>query len=218
VCSRCLRLHTECKYNAAEGESRWSALRRRYHTLERERDEARDLIAQMQSRPEPEARKIYHHIRTETHTSDLDTSIHETRNAMSDDASQQQPPQGQSYHYQQPESNREDLQHQQQQHHQSQQQLPQQQPPKVFFQSGHTTIGSTYQLSHLRSTVGGKEAPTASINTTQEQQPSPQRVLLSAQRNMSRTSAMSSSSCTSLSSFAGYSGQFLSQRVGQLPG
>jgi hypothetical protein len=216
VCSRCQALHTECEHNAAEGESRWSALRRRYHTLERERDEARDLIAQMQSRPEAEARKIYHRIRNKTHASDLDASIHETTSVMSDGTLRQQPQQRQSYHYQQPEGNHEDLQHQQRQ--QPQQQLSQQQRSKVSFQSGHTATRSTHQLPHLRSTVGGKELPTASINTTQEQQPSPQRLLFSTPRNMSWVSAMSSSSCTSLSSFTGYSRQFLSPRIDQLPG
>jgi hypothetical protein len=159
----------------------------------------------MQSRPEPEARKIFHHIRTKTHAGDLDASIHETRNATSDDASGQQPQQGRSY------------QHQQQQHQQLQQELPQQQRPKVFLQSGPTATGSTYKFPPLRSIAEGKEVPTASINTTQEQQPSPQRLSLSTQRNTSQVSAMSSSSCTSLSSFAGYSGQFLSLRIGQLP-
>jgi hypothetical protein len=218
VCSRCQALHTECEYNAAEGESRLSALRRRCYTLGRERYEARDLIAQMQSRPEPEARKIYHHIRTRTHASDLDASIYETTSVMSDRILRQQLQQERSYHYQQLESNHENLQHQQQQHQQPQQQLSQHQRPKVFFQSGHTATGSTYQLPPLLYTVGGKEVSTASINTTQEQQSSPQRLSLSTQRNMSRVSAMSSSSCTSLSSFAGYSAQFLSPRIGQLPG
>jgi hypothetical protein len=218
VCSRCQALHTECEYNIEEGERRWSALRRRYHAIERERDKAQDLIAQMQSRPESEARKIYHHIRTGTHASDLDAFIHETTSVVSDGALRQPPQQGQSYRYQQPGGNPENLQHQQQQHQQSQQQLPQQLRPEFFSQSGHTVTGSTYQLPPLQSTVGGKEVPTASIDTTQEQQPSPQRLSLSTQRNVSQVSAMSSSSCTSLSSFAGYSGQFLFLRTDQLPG
>jgi hypothetical protein len=213
VCSRCQALHTECEHNASEGESRFSALRRKYHTLERERDEASDLIVQMQSKPEPEARKPYHHIRTNTHAGDLHASIHRTTIVTSNGALRQQPQQGQSCHYQQTEGNPKNLQHQQQQR-----QLPQQQRPKAFSQSGRTATGSTYQLPLLRSVVGGKEVPTASTNTTQEQHPSSQPLSLPTQRNMSRVSAMSSSSCTSLSSFAGYSGQFLVPRIGQLLG
>ena len=62
-CSRCQALRTECAYEAEEGESRWSALRRRNHILETERAEVRELISYLQSRPEPEAHEIFQRIR-----------------------------------------------------------------------------------------------------------------------------------------------------------
>ncbi|EME83268.1 uncharacterized protein MYCFIDRAFT_215244 [Pseudocercospora fijiensis CIRAD86] len=64
ACSRCQNLRTECQYEAEEGESRWSALRRRNQVLEQERDQVRELLAFVQARPEPEAQDIFQRIRT----------------------------------------------------------------------------------------------------------------------------------------------------------
>ncbi|TKA61908.1 hypothetical protein B0A55_12449, partial [Friedmanniomyces simplex] len=63
-CSRCHTLRTECIYEAEEGESRWSALRRRNQILETERTEMRELITYLQTRPEPEAQEIFQRIRS----------------------------------------------------------------------------------------------------------------------------------------------------------
>jgi hypothetical protein len=95
VCSRCQTLHTECSYDTERGESRWSAIRRRNRVLEIERDEARELIAQIRSRPESEAQEIYRRIRAETYTSDMRTSFHEADSAVIDGTWQQQPQQPQ---------------------------------------------------------------------------------------------------------------------------
>jgi hypothetical protein len=195
-CSRCQALHTKCGYNAEEGETRWSALHRRNRELERERDEARDLIAHMQSRPQPAAQEIFHHIRSYTHASDLGAFIHETTNAISGGTLQQQSEHRQPCHYQQLERNHKNMQYRQRQ-------LPQQQCPNTFFQPGPTTIGSTYELPPLRSIVG---VPPAGINETeqqrqkQQQQPS-QPLLPSTQRKMSQLSSNSSGLCRTLSSF-----------------
>lgn len=62
-CSRCQSLHTDCTYEAEEGESRWSALRRRNQILETERSELRELLSFLQSRPEAEALEIFDRIR-----------------------------------------------------------------------------------------------------------------------------------------------------------
>ncbi|KAK3074868.1 hypothetical protein LTR53_002322 [Teratosphaeriaceae sp. CCFEE 6253] len=64
TCSRCRTLHTDCAYEAEEGESRWSALRRRNKLLETERTELRELISYLQTSPEPEARDIFQRIRS----------------------------------------------------------------------------------------------------------------------------------------------------------
>ncbi|KAK3075023.1 hypothetical protein LTR53_002058 [Teratosphaeriaceae sp. CCFEE 6253] len=64
TCSRCRTLHTDCAYEAEEGESRWSALRRRNKLLETERTELRELITYLQTSPEPEARDIFQRIRS----------------------------------------------------------------------------------------------------------------------------------------------------------
>ncbi|KAM3425506.1 hypothetical protein BST61_g7453 [Cercospora zeina] len=66
-CSRCQNLRTECQYEAEEGESRWSALRRRNQLLEQERDHIRELLAFVQTRPEPEALDIFQRIRTSSY-------------------------------------------------------------------------------------------------------------------------------------------------------
>ncbi|EME46540.1 hypothetical protein DOTSEDRAFT_51990 [Dothistroma septosporum NZE10] len=67
TCSRCQNLRTDCHYEAEEGESRWSALRRRNQVLEAERDQLRELMAFVQNRPETEAQDIFQRIRSSTH-------------------------------------------------------------------------------------------------------------------------------------------------------
>lgn len=64
TCSRCQNLRTDCHYEAEEGESRWSALRRRNQVLEAERDHIRELMHFVQSRPEVEAQELFQRIRT----------------------------------------------------------------------------------------------------------------------------------------------------------
>ena len=64
ACSRCQTLQTSCEYEAEEGENRWSALRRRNKILETERAEMHELLTYLQSRPEVEAREIFHRIRS----------------------------------------------------------------------------------------------------------------------------------------------------------
>lgn len=219
ACSRCQALHTECGYNAEEGESRWSALRRRNRTLERERDEARDLIAQLHSRPELEAQEIFHRLRTTSHSDNLGAFIHEAVSAMSDSDMQQQShseqQQGQMGQHFQPYYTERPGQHQQlTQQHQPQQQLQQsaqrQQPSQqqdqgIFVQPNYNTTTSATQLPPLRSVV---EVPTGGHNTAPLPQPFPP----SARRNPSQVSAMSSGSYTSLSSSDGRGGQSLSPR------
>jgi hypothetical protein len=190
-CSRCQALHTKCGYNAEEGETRWSALRRRNRELERERDEARDLIAHMQSRPQPAAQEIFRHIRSYTHASDLGAFIHRTMNAISGSTLQQQSEHRQPCHYQQPERNHKNLQY-------PQRRLPQEQRPSAFIQPGYTTTGFTYELPPLRSIVG---VPPAGINETKQQQQPSQPLSPSTQRKMSQLSTNSSVSCRTLSSF-----------------
>ncbi|CAK3750757.1 Hypothetical predicted protein [Lecanosticta acicola] len=68
ACSACRRrksrnLRTDCHYEAEEGESRWSALRRRNQILEAERDHVRELMYLVQTRPEAEALEIFQRIR-----------------------------------------------------------------------------------------------------------------------------------------------------------
>lgn len=64
VCSRCQALRTECIYEAEEGESRWSAIRRQNKAMESERDELREILQFLQSQPEPEALEIFHQMRS----------------------------------------------------------------------------------------------------------------------------------------------------------
>lgn len=97
ACTRCKTLHTDCEYNAEEGESRWSALRRKNRTLERERDEARDLVALIHSSPEPEAQELYRRIRSETRGEDVGALVHEVREAIESESSSQQSRQQQQY-------------------------------------------------------------------------------------------------------------------------
>lgn len=160
VCSRCQKLQVECIYNAEQGESRMSALRRKNSALERERDEAQDLITQIRSRPELEAQEVYRHIRENTHASDLGAFIHEATNALSDGTLQQQQQPSKQQHRR--------LQHQQQsQPQQSQrkslQQHPQQQEKDASTHLGYNIVGSTNHLPPLRSVI---EVPTAASNTT----------------------------------------------------
>ncbi|KAK4627322.1 Nitrogen assimilation transcription factor nit-4 [Fulvia fulva] len=67
TCSRCQNLRTDCHYEAEEGESRWSALRRRNQILEAERDQLRELMAFVQNRPEAEAQDIFQRIRSSSY-------------------------------------------------------------------------------------------------------------------------------------------------------
>ncbi|KAM0724075.1 hypothetical protein Q7P37_000255 [Cladosporium fusiforme] len=90
ACTRCKTLHTNCEYNAEEGESRWSALRRKNRILERERDEARELVSAIRSRPELEAQELHRRIRADTHGDDIGALIYEVRVAMNADASSRQ--------------------------------------------------------------------------------------------------------------------------------
>lgn len=62
-CSRCQALRTNCVYEAQEGESRWSALRRRKRDVESDRDDMRELLSFLQTGPEAEALDIFHRIR-----------------------------------------------------------------------------------------------------------------------------------------------------------
>ncbi|KAF2726255.1 hypothetical protein K431DRAFT_4979 [Polychaeton citri CBS 116435] len=70
ACSRCIALKTDCAYQTEDGESRWSALKRKNTELsgkatelESERDELRELVSQLQARPEYEAQEILDRIR-----------------------------------------------------------------------------------------------------------------------------------------------------------
>lgn len=62
-CSRCQTLRTDCAYEAEEGESRWSALRRRNQRLETERAEVRELMTYMQTANDAEAHEIFNRTR-----------------------------------------------------------------------------------------------------------------------------------------------------------
>jgi hypothetical protein len=144
----------------------------------------------MQSRPQPAAQEIFHHIRSCTHASDLGAFIHETTNAISGGTLQQQSEHRQPCHYQQPERNHKNLQYQRRQ-------LLQQQRPNAFFQPGYTTMGSTYELPPLRSIVG---VPPSGINEIQQQQQQQQQqpsqpLSPSTQREMSQLSTNSSDLC-----------------------
>ncbi|OQN97122.1 hypothetical protein B0A48_17218 [Cryoendolithus antarcticus] len=80
-CTRCQALNTTCQYQVEAGESRWSALRRKNHDLERERDNYRTLLSLIQSRPEAEAQEIYRHIRSNHHGGDIGALIQAVREA-----------------------------------------------------------------------------------------------------------------------------------------
>jgi len=62
-CTRCRTLKTECIYEAEEGESRWSALKRRSQCLEYECSNIRMLLDQLRSTSGPEALDLFHRIR-----------------------------------------------------------------------------------------------------------------------------------------------------------
>ncbi|KAM0697474.1 hypothetical protein Q7P36_002328 [Cladosporium allicinum] len=214
VCSRCRALRTDCGYNAEEGESRWSALRRKIRTLERERDEARDLLLQIQSRPELEAQQIYHRVRSHTPTSDMGALIQEVTNAIPANGlqrderpqlQQQQHEHHQLPQFQQRQHSQNELQQQQQTplHQQHQQQQQQQQPnTATFYQGSYTPSGQTAnQLPPLRSIV---EVPVSGTDAANLQQlPPGMHYLGMAQlppRKTSQTSGTSSTSHSSLSS------------------
>ncbi|KAK3616464.1 hypothetical protein LTR56_025932, partial [Elasticomyces elasticus] len=72
-------LRTECIYEAEEGESRWSALRRRNQILETERAEVRELISYLQMRPEPEAQDIFQRLRNGPGPDDFFTLLRQLR-------------------------------------------------------------------------------------------------------------------------------------------
>ncbi|KAK5117007.1 hypothetical protein LTR62_006728 [Meristemomyces frigidus] len=95
ACGRCVTLHTECLYEAEEGESRWSALRRRNQILESERAETRELISYLQTRPEAEAREIFQRIRGGTYEDLFGVLRHvrqdESQQSSADDQRQQRP-------------------------------------------------------------------------------------------------------------------------------
>nr|POE56338.1 hypothetical protein CFP56_50882 [Quercus suber] len=68
ACQQCRRrksraLRTECIYEAEEGESRWSVLRRRNQMLETERADVRELFDYLQTRPDVEAHDVFNRIR-----------------------------------------------------------------------------------------------------------------------------------------------------------
>ncbi|KXL41907.1 hypothetical protein M433DRAFT_362901 [Acidomyces richmondensis BFW] len=83
ACSRCQALRTDCAYEAEEGESRWSALRRRNQILETERAELRELLSYLQSRPEAEAQDIFARIRNATGQEDVFAILRDYRDADS---------------------------------------------------------------------------------------------------------------------------------------
>ncbi len=56
-------LKTRCTYEAKEGESRWSAIRRRMKDVESDRDDLIELITYMQDASENDAMRTFHRIR-----------------------------------------------------------------------------------------------------------------------------------------------------------
>lgn len=92
ACSRCQALQTDCHYQAEEGESRWSALRRKTHTYEKERDDMRELLSLVQTRPEPEAQEIFRNIRANTFGGDVGAFVRQIREGVLAAAGAQMPP------------------------------------------------------------------------------------------------------------------------------
>ncbi|TLD05636.1 hypothetical protein E2P81_ATG10456 [Venturia nashicola] len=221
TCSRCQALRTPCGYNAEEGESRWSALRRRNRTLERERDEARDVIAQIHSRSDSDAQQIFHQLRADPNNRDLGNFIHDVASNLSREGSQSQADvQQQQVQTSQPPQGFYNEQHNRQYDstypYQQQQQLPetaqrpqpvqnpaQQQDQTARTQSGFPAAPTATQLPPIRSMV---ELPPGGINPPQFPLPFAPR----AQRHMSQASAVSSGSYSDLSSSEGHHGQSLS--------
>jgi hypothetical protein len=72
-------LGKDCEYNTGEGETRWAALQRKNRALETERDEAREILALIQSLPEAEAQVICRRIRLNTDSMDLGVFLQQTR-------------------------------------------------------------------------------------------------------------------------------------------
>lgn len=197
-CSRCKALHTDCEYNAEAGESRWSALRRKSNMLERERDEARELVAALHSRTESEAQDIYNRVRSSTFSDDMGALIQEVRDATSPRPRLQQQLRP---HQQHQDASLHQL-DRQQQHAQQSQQMPQQQT--MFSQSnlgpGHPAPGP--QLPPLRSIV---DMPPAGISDVSHPLPQQFPPLQQPIRHGSLTSGMSSGSYSSVSSSDGHS-------------
>lgn len=182
-------------YNAEEGESRWSALRRRNQVLEGERDEACELLTLMQSQPEIEALEVYHRVRTHPQDNDMSTLIHDARRICAATASPQQPPQ----HQQAPYSH----QFQQRDHHQriKPQTRPQQQRSlNTSDGPSASATGTTSQLPPLRSIIQDLHTPAASSNAKQQTTPETSSPARPAQHQISQASGMSNRSHLSLSS------------------
>lgn len=203
ACSRCRALKTDCEYNAEEGESRWSALRRKSNTLERERDEALEVLRLMQSRPEHDAQDIYRRIRSSADTKSLSSLIREVRDAVAAAASADD-----SHAHPQPQPQ------QQPQPHQETNQQPNL-PPRTYGTpaTSPTTSGPAQQLPPLRSVVN--MLPTGIMQQPLTQH-NPTRPTHSSQRQSSRASGMSDRSYSSISSSDGHLSA--SPREEQAPG
>ncbi|KAK5168106.1 uncharacterized protein LTR77_006674 [Saxophila tyrrhenica] len=80
VCSRCSALKTHCTYEAQEGESRWSALRRRKKDVESDKDDLTELLTYLRDAEEPEATDVFHQIRS----SGFDNILRVIRHARQD--------------------------------------------------------------------------------------------------------------------------------------
>ncbi|GAB7335552.1 hypothetical protein MBLNU13_g07890t1 [Cladosporium sp. NU13] len=82
VCSLCQASGRECEYNTGEGETRWAALQRKNRELERERDEARELLALIQSLPDAEAQVIFRRVRLHAQSMDIGVFVQQVRKDM----------------------------------------------------------------------------------------------------------------------------------------
>lgn len=65
-CTRCLYLQSDCTYSAEQGESRWSALKRRCRSLEIERDAMDEVMKRIRNCSELEALTLFKRIRSTT--------------------------------------------------------------------------------------------------------------------------------------------------------
>lgn len=194
--------------------------------LERERDEAREILSQMQTRPDFEAQQIYERLRSNAHTNDLGALIHEVAGVLHPDASQQgqqqqqESPRSQEQHDDQ---RRRSLQHQPhfqpvqpQQSQQPQHQLSPTTQQTPFTQPNYSGSVSGPQLPPLRSVVGVPLLPP--VGASVPQRPLPQPFPSGHQRRqMSMGSGVSSGSYSSLSSSDGHGGHSLSPRDDQAP-